>query len=926
MNHLKIYLSLLAIMLNVAMATVSTSDTAPTTNILSSDNSGAINTTLFPLAGSAPSPIAGHVNHARGQIFNLPNGSGTAYQITAITIKKSNTATFDNDSLTLRIFEGTSAQWDTGTGHASGSNFYSGTTVTPLHSEVFILDGAINNNDYVTLQLTTPITVDENADFGFFLTYDPSSGTSPVSFQHREGSDSGRLSITTSSHETTATRRMNYFVQGTPITAGPDLELASPFQDRMVLQRGKNVKVWGTTDPNANVSVTIAGISASSTADAQGKWQLELPPLPVGNGSQTLIATSGTTTKTINDILIGDVWFCFGQSNMVYNLNSMAAWKTTYINAIQANDNIRCLKITQNGSLTESETNNMNWLDNSTAGTWSAVGSTFAKNLHDSTGVPVAIIWAAWGSSSIEGWMPQELTEKIPHFADMMTLYQSIGEYDSGATTSSRLPTGYTTNETAIAGLSANGWSTTPDDIFMRTRPNIIYNKMIHPMRHYGISGFIWYQGEANAGTNLNAARYKFSLPAMLTEYRERFDQGDIPILGVQLPYYKLATWPLFRETQYELETLNNAHLCVTRDTGFYNNIHPTDKEPIGVRLALMAREYALGESIESFGPRFDSIAISGNQVTIDYTHATGLTTTDSTSPKAFEIAGSNEVYHPATSTSISGGKVIISSTSVTNPVAVRYAWTVPTTNDVNLVNSDGLPAAPFRTDSWDITGLSAQTPHANNDNYEINRDGTLTVPADGILTNDIDLNWDPLTATLITDVTHGDLTLLPDGSFTYTPNTGYAGTDSFTYRASDGASTSQTTTVNITILGTSSAYYIWKTNIIWNSKNDSRDADPDHDGLTNFLEFALDTNPLLSEKTGHPTLTKVGNDYHYDFNPARPGHTYEVLISNDMDTWIQPSFATLTSTSTTPVTIPTSNEVDGKMFVRLKVTEDTTE
>ncbi|MEN8791015.1 MAG: hypothetical protein ABF324_02400, partial [Lentimonas sp.] len=290
---------------------VSTSSTAPTTNILSSDGTGTTDTALFDEDANA--------NHARGQAFSLADGSGAEYEVTAITLKKSTTQAYANDAITLRIFEGTTAQWNTGTGHSTatdGGDYYVDTTVTPLHTEVFTLNGSFTDNDFVTFTLSKPITVNEDSDFGFVMTYHQAAGTQDR-FRHRENTgNGGRLSITTASHGT-STRGLHYFVQGTPVGVVENLVLASPFQDRMVLQRGKSVKIWGEALPSTTVSVSFDGTTVNGTADANGDWQLELPSHTAG-GPYTLSVTSGVETKTVNDVLVGDVWFCFGQSNMVY--------------------------------------------------------------------------------------------------------------------------------------------------------------------------------------------------------------------------------------------------------------------------------------------------------------------------------------------------------------------------------------------------------------------------------------------------------------------------------------------------------------------------------------------------------------------------------------------------------------------------------
>ncbi|WP_372795817.1 Ig-like domain-containing protein [Pontiella sp.] len=569
----------------------------------------------------------------------------------------------------------------------------------------------------------------------------------------------------------------------------------SPFQNGMVLQRGKPVKVWGTAVPTNEVVVSIHGSMAAGMSDLNGDWMVELPALSAG-GPYTLQAVSNGETNTLADVLVGDVWIAFGQSNMVRPLSEMTN-KQSYIDAITTNRMIRCLQVAQDAALTPQDSGAMTWLDNSNPGSWGAVAAVFAHQMHEGSGVPAAVIWAGWGSSSIEGWMPVQMTDGFPHFDAMMDHYQSIGEYISGDTISSRVSATYSSNLDAITAMvnGTGAW----DDIFIRTRPNIIYNQRIHPLLNFGISGFVWYQGEANAGTPENVAQYGFTLPAFVEEYRELFGQGDLPFLGVQLPSYNSTYWAWFRESQSRVTALNNAHVAVTLDTGDPGDIHPYDKEPIGQRLALLGRKYALGEDLVAHGPTFESMEVDGTNVTVSFAYADGLTTDDALAPAAFELAGSDQVWHAATQSSISGSQVVISSGSVGAPVAVRYAWSPAPVNELNLVNSAGLPAAPFRTDDWPATDLGAQAPQAIPDAYSVSSNETLVVSAPGVLENDIDLNRDVLTASLVSDATYGTLSLASDGSFSYAPDAGFAGHDSFQYAVSDGA-LSATGTVSLAV------------------------------------------------------------------------------------------------------------------------------
>ena len=439
---------------------------------------------------------------------------------------------------------------------------------------------------------------------------------------------------------------------------------------------------------------------------------------------------------------------------------------------------------------------------------------------------------------------------------------------------------------------------------------------MLHPVIPYTVSGFLWYQGEANATNEKDTAQYGFTLPGFAAEIQSRFEQGDLPWLAVQLPSFNNSNWPWFRESQNRVTEAGNAYVAVTIDSGSLNNIHPNDKAIVGTRLSLLARKYVHGEAIEAHGPLFDSITMSGDQMTVAFTHADGLYTDDGQPPASFELAGVDQQWYSATSALISGTNVILSSTSVASPVAVRYAWKPYPKDEINLTNTAGLPTAPFRTDSWPMPGLGAQTPQSVGDAYNARKNGSLVVPPSGILGNDIDLNHDALTASTLADVSHGTLGLNSDGSFTYTPDTGFLGTDSFTYRCSDGRLASPEATVEITVLD---GYAGWKSTIVWTpGDEDTPYANPDQDGFVNFLEYAYDLDPLSFDSTGGPTFTLNGSNFDYNFRNLQEGVVYKVKRSTNLVTWTL--FSELTDQDATPVLIPTTEKT---LFIRLMV-EDT--
>lgn len=871
----------------------------------------------------------------RGQTFTAADtgDANTRWSVTELALLAKSAQTFGpGDTIRLWVFEWlpssnandminwtTDAELVASDGLADG-DLLDGTTVGQIlvNAVDYSMPASIANGDYLHFPMANALELDENTAYGTFFQFidaDGSTGGTFVQLGIGAGGSTypgGRQLRTTDVTNDSFDQDMTFFVTGTAIPGPPasDLDLGSPYQDGMVLQRGKPITIWGNAAPSAAVSVTFDGTTTNGTADATGKWKFALPTHAAG-GPYTLEVTSLAETITLNDVLVGDVWLAFGQSNMVRPLSEMTN-ASSYITPILNNTNIRCLKINQKAATSPQEEGPMTWLyqgGSKNPGSWTSVGAVFAyqsflaTQAREGISVPTAIIWAAWGSTSIEGWMPVEMTEQFPHFDAIMDDYYA--------------------NDEATVTAMLNG-TQTYNDVFIRTKPNIVYNQMVHPLLNFGISGFVWYQGEANATAIKDCAQYGFTLPGFVKEYRTRFGQGDLPFLGVQLPSHNRTNWPWFRESQGKVETVPNGHYAVTIDTGDSSNIHPFDKEPIGVRLSLLARKHLYGESIVAEGPRFDSMSVSGNQVTITFTNASGLNANVSAS--LFQLAGpgANPTFSNANAVSVSGNQVTISSGSVSNPVAARYAWIPVPVNSTNLKNSAGLPAAPFRTDSYALPGLGAEAPQSVADSYEAIGNQPLVVPATGVLANDMDINHDPLTAVFVSGVSNGSLALNADGSFTYTPTNGFTGTDSFVYKCFDGGLNSPNATVSINVVAPATGYAPWSAGIAWNPGDDqSETGDPDFDDIPNFLEFALDLDPLVSSQAGLPTLTPSGGgDYHYDFNNAQPGVTYEVLLSTDLGTWSDPPFASLTSTAILPVIIPVGQAVDGRLFVRLKVTE----
>lgn len=237
--------------------------------------------------------------------------------------------------------------------------------------------------------------------------------------------------------------------------------------------------------------------------------------------------------------------------------------------------------------------------------------------------------------------------------------------------------------------------------------PSLLYNAMVNPLVPYAIQGVLWYQGEANVW---RAAEYKKSFPLMINDWRTKFKQGNFPFYFVQLSTFdefggnsqKGSRWAELREAQSETLKLPNTGMAVTTDIGNAKDIHPTNKQDIGLRLAAIAMNDIYGKKQVHSGPTYKSQEIKGNQIILTFDNVgSGLSTPNNNELKGFEIAGADKVFHSAKAI-IKDNKVIVSSENVKNPVAVHYGWADDDTN-INLFNKEEFPASPFRTDNWEM-------------------------------------------------------------------------------------------------------------------------------------------------------------------------------------------------------------------------------
>ena len=411
----------------------------------------------------------------------------------------------------------------------------------------------------------------------------------------------------------------------------------------MVLQQGATIPVWGHADVGEKITVTLGPTQASATAGADGKWRVDLPPTTSPRPPGTLVV-AGKNTVTINDVLIGDVWLCSGQSNMAFGLGGTSKWQEE--SAHFADDQIRLFHVTGAFAFTPRDDVQGVWtvcaLDKAghpPAGT--AVGYYFAKNLRAVLKCPIGLIDSSYGGTTAEAWTDLATLKGNPALRRYADAYDQVAaKYPGGDPDFAQKEAEYKVQakqmldaalkepayqakmakwKEDVAAAKAAGKrppnqpsAPLPPSLGVdRNLPSGLFNAMIAPLIPFSIKGIIWYQGEQSAGTVENATLYAKLFPAMITTWRTHWKQGEIPFLFVQLPNYKSpgADWPDLRESQFKTLSLPNTGMAVTIDVGEGSNLHPPDKADVGYRLSLVARHVAYGEKLVYTGPLYDSAA-----------------------------------------------------------------------------------------------------------------------------------------------------------------------------------------------------------------------------------------------------------------------------------------------------------------------------
>lgn len=482
------------------------------------------------------------------------------------------------------------------------------------------------------------------------------------------------------------------------LTAQAEVRLPNVFGDHMVLQREQANPVWGTANAGESITVAMAGQLHSTVADARGRWQIELEPLQAG-GPHTL-RVEGANTLVFEDVLVGEVWFCSGQSNMQWSIRQSNNAEVEMATA--NNPQIRLLTIDRNGTQIPQDDFEGEWAlatSDSVAG-FSAVGFLFGKRLQSALGVPIGLIDNSWGGSAAEAWVPREVLEAEEIYDDYIQSWDKKSAEYSDELHAEKVAE---FEEWVAAGRPNPRLRWPRDPRSGQHRPANIYNGMVHPLIGYGIRGVIWYQGESNSG---RAENYRELFPLLITTWRDLWGQGDFPFYWVQLADFREEAdepgedaWAELREAQTMTLSLPNTGEAVIIDVGEGRDIHPRDKQTVAHRLVRHALAKDYGFDIASESPRFASMKVDADVVTLSFDHVSegGLYAFDTEEVKGFAIAGEDGKFVWADAVIVGKNKVRVSSESVPDPVAVRYAWA---SNPVaNLQDRNGLPVTPFRTD-----------------------------------------------------------------------------------------------------------------------------------------------------------------------------------------------------------------------------------
>ncbi len=498
---------------------------------------------------------------------------------------------------------------------------------------------------------------------------------------------------------------------GATFAAQAALQLPALFSDGMVLQRGEAVAVWGRAEPGIEVTVSFAGQARGTKTDKDGVFKVRLKKMKASTEPRILSVKTDSDQVKIENVLVGEVWLCSGQSNMQWPVRKSMNFEQEQIAADYPQ--IRMFHVEREHSQVPKVDCNGSWetCTPQSVGAFSATAYFFGRELFRELEIPIGLIHSSWGGTPIEAWIPMASLEKYP------TVMKAKREKDNAARTydpeaeEKRHAAEVKAWKVAVKASGKNPPSYPSrkwHPVESQRYPATLYNAMIHPLVPYTLRGAIWYQGEANAHSIEQAQLYYHLLENMTTEWRKDWND-DFSFYAVQLVNFMSAhsqplqdtAWAHIRESFLRFhKEVPNAGMAVGIDVGEARDIHPGNKQAIGYRLARQALVKDYGFGYVAGGPIYDSMKMEGDRIIIAFKDVgSGLVKQDGEPLKWFAIAGADQRFVTAQAM-IYGDKVVVSSTKVPSPVAVRYAW-ASNPEGCNLFNKEGFPASPFRTDSW---------------------------------------------------------------------------------------------------------------------------------------------------------------------------------------------------------------------------------
>lgn len=491
------------------------------------------------------------------------------------------------------------------------------------------------------------------------------------------------------------------------------LQLAAVFGDHMVLSRGKNIQVFGEAADGATITLTLAEQTIRATARG-GRFEATFAPMEAG-GPYTLTAADGETALAFTDVMIGDVYFAGGQSNMEWPLEQAAGGPEL----IQTLDEpmIRYINFPHVAWLDEyalAEERKMRWkaLKPNACADVSAVACLFARHLQPELGVAVGIIDCYWGGTSVTCWLDKEALYQTTAGAKLFEEYEARNAGKSEAQYDAEMKAydgAYQAWWKRVRALQRENpdipWSEInvqagqcpwpqPEGRKSAFRPAGLVETMVKRVAPYTVTGALYYQGEEDTR---HPPLYRSMMMSLISFWRDLFRDPQLPFLYVQLPMYigqgeeDNKCWAPIRQAQEQVyRDMRNTGMIVLIDGGEFDNVHPKDKEIVGYRLYLQAMQVIYHKDVQADGPFALAARQAGDTLVITLSapvHCTGE------EPVLLELAGTDGVFHPAKA-QLQGTDLLLSADGVSEPVSARYAWV--NYGIVNLFGQSGLPLAPF--------------------------------------------------------------------------------------------------------------------------------------------------------------------------------------------------------------------------------------